>query len=602
MAAVGATALPLLAACGATAPPAPTAAPARPAEPAKAAEPTKPAAAAPEPSLAATPPGALTKPAAAPAATTAPAAAPTATTQAAAASQAAATAAGAGAAQKGGQLKIGMYRVLDGLDPAVYWGPPETMVTQMVFDTLIYLGNDLKFYPGLAESWEATDGGKALTFKLRRGVKFHDGTDLKADAVKAHFDRSVDPATKSKYAKSLLGPYDATVVVDDYTVQLKLKEPFAPIWDSLSQGYLGIPSPTAVKQYGDKFEDKLVGSGPFKLVEWQRASHIILERNPDYAWGRAYPGKSNTGPANVDRVTFKFIPEVGTRDALMDARKELNLEAWPGTQSLPKWRKDSANFKVYDGVSPGTTWLNFVNVQKPPTDELAVRQAINFAVDKETIWKKFYQGVAQPTWNLIGPTSFGYDKANDSLYKFDPARAKALLDEAGWKAGASGARAKNGTPLHLDVFTSGSEKEDYKELMAAQLGEVGFDVKLVTGTGADRAVAGSKGSYHVINRQFEASDPHYLVDLFHSKNVGNFAWAMAKDAELDKMLEEQDREVDPTKRQAIVSAAAKRILEQGYVVPIYTSLFVWVTTADVQDFHMDARSWYPYFQDAWVKK
>src|SRR5581483_7277874 len=212
--ALGAAALPLLAACG-SAPP-PTTAPAKPTEA------PKPAAAEP------------TKPAAAPAPTTA--AAPVAASPA------------ASAAQKGGELKVGMYRTLDGLDPAVYWGPPETMVTQMVFDTLIYLGNDLKFYPGLADSWDVTDGGKTRTFKLHKGVKFHDGTDFKADAVKAHFDRAWDPATKSKYAKSLLGPYDSTNVIDDYTVQLKLKEPFAPIFDSLSQGYLGIPSPTAVKQ------------------------------------------------------------------------------------------------------------------------------------------------------------------------------------------------------------------------------------------------------------------------------------------------------------------------------------------------------------------
>ena len=85
--------------------------------------------------------------------------------------------------------------------------------------------------------------------------------------MKFHFDRCVDPATKSKYAKSLLGPYDSTVVVDDYTAQLGLKAPYAPIFDSLSQGYLGIPSPTAVKKFGDKFEDNLVGTGPFKFVE-----------------------------------------------------------------------------------------------------------------------------------------------------------------------------------------------------------------------------------------------------------------------------------------------------------------------------------------------
>ena len=506
----------------------------------------------------------------------------------------------AAAAAPAGELLIGMYRTLDHLDPAVYWGPPETMVTQMIFDTLIYLGNDLKFYLGLAESWEVSKDNKSIAFRLRRGVRFHDGTPFNAAAVKAHFDRCVDPATKSQYARSLLGPYDSTVVKDDYTLELRLKEPFAPIFDSLSQGYLGIPSPTAVKQYGQDFENHLVGSGPFKFVEWARSSHIILQRNPDYQWGRTFAGKNNPGAPKVARLTFKFIPEVGTRDALMEGRREINVEAWPGTQSLPRWRKDP-NFKVYDGVSPGTTWLNFINVQKPPTDELAVRQAINYAIDKETIYNKFYVGVARPTWNLIGPTSFGYDKGLDSLYKYDQAKAKQLLDGAGWKPGPDGVRTKDGKPLHLDVFSSGTEKEAYKELMLAMLQDVGFSAKLIAGTPADRAVAGSKGLYHLINRQFEASDPHYLVDLFHSKSVGTFGWAMNKDPALDSLLEEQDRTLDQGKRLALLSRATRRILEQGYVVPIYLSLFVWVTAAGIADFHMDARSWYPYFQDAWMR-
>jgi len=137
--------------------------------------------------------------------------------------------------------------------------------------------------------------------------------------------------------------------------------------------------------------------------------------------------------------------------------------------------------------------------------------------------------------------------------------------------------------------------------MLAMLQEAGFSAKLVSGTPADRAVAGSKGLDHLINREFEASDPHYLVDLFHSKSVGTFAWAMNKDAELDRILEEQDQALDQRKRLALVSRATRRILEQAYVVPIYLSLFVWVTAASVSDFHMDARSWYPYFGDAWIR-
>ena len=511
-----------------------------------------------------------------------------------------AAAAAAEAPRPGGELTIGMYRTLDKLDPAVYWGPPETMVTQMIFDSLVYLGNDLNIYPGLATSWTASKDGTQITFKLRQGVKFHDGTDFTAEAVKFHFDRCADPATKSQYAKSLLGPYDSTVVIDDHTVQLRLREPFAPIWDSLSQGYLGIPSPAAVKKYGQDFQNHLVGTGPYTFVEWARDTHITLARNPNYKWGTVFPGKTNAGPPYLEKLTFKFVPEQGTRDGLMSARKELRIEAWPGPLRLRDWEHDS-HFALYRGVSPGTTWFNFINTQKPPTNELAVRQAINYAVSKDTIVKVFYPGFARPTWNLIGPTSFGYDPALDHLYSFNPEKAKQLLDEAGWKRGPGGVRVKDGQPLHLDVFTSGFMTENYKQLMLTMLQAVGFETKLIAGTPADRTVAGSKGLYHLINREFEASDPHYLVDLFASKNVGSFSWAMNKDPELDQLLAAQDSTIDRKARFALVSKATRRILEQGYVVPIYITLFVWVTDAAVKNFHMDARSWYPYFQDAWLQ-
>ncbi len=513
---------------------------------------------------------------------------------------AAAAAAASTSPRPGGELTVGLYRTLDKLDPAVYWGPPETMVTQMVFDSLVYLGNDLNIYPGLATSWTVANDGRSITFRLRRDVRFHDGTEFNAAAVKAHFDRCVDPATKSQYAKSLLGPYDSTVIIDDSTVQLRLKEPFAPIFDSLSQGYLGIPSPAAVKKYGEDFQDHLVGAGPFVFVEWARDTHVTLARNPNYRWGTTFPGKTNAGPPYLDRLTFKFVPEQSTRDALMNGRQELRVEAWPGPLRLRDWQKDS-HFALYRGVSPGTTWFNFINTQKPPTNELAVRQAINYAVSKDTIVKVFYPGFARPTWNLIGPTSFGYDPALDHLYTFDPQKAQQLLDGADWKPGPNGVRTKNGAPLHVDVFTSGFMTENYKQLMLTMLQDVGFSTRLIQGTPADRTVAGSKGLYHLINREFEASDPHYLVDLFASKNVGSFAWAMNKDPELDELLARQDVTLDRKARQALVSRATRRILEQAYVVPIYITLFVWVTDARVKNFHMDARSWYPYFQDAWLE-
>ncbi len=147
-----------------------------------------------------------------------------------------------------------------------------------------------------------------------------------------------------------------------------------------------------------------------------------------------------------------------------------------------------------------------------------------------------------------------------------------------------------------------SEKEDYKELMAAQLAAVGFSTKLVPASPAQRANAGSQGLHHVINRQFEASDPHFFVDRFHPKGIGTYAWSMVSDPKLDKLLDEQAMTTDPEKRKVILSDIAREIMDKAYVVPIYETIFVWAARPDVQDVDLDARVWYPYFQDVWFKK
>jgi peptide/nickel transport system substrate-binding protein len=504
----------------------------------------------------------------------------------------------AGTPQPGGELKIGLYRALEGLDPAVYEGEPETMLVQMVFDNLVYLGNDGQFHPGLANSWEISEDGLTATFHLRDDVVFHDGTEFNADAVKFHFDRCVDPATQSKLARALLGPYKSSEVLDPTTIQVNLSEPYAPLLDALSQGYLGIPSPTAVQEFGTDFENNLVGSGPFRFVSWNRGTDATIERNPDYAWGTTFPDKTNAGPPYVDRIIFKFIEEEGTRDALMDGLEEVNISTWPAALTLARWLEDP-RYAIYAAPQPGLTWSNFINVEKPPTDDLRVRQAINYAIDKDTIVQLYYQNLAVPAWTVISAPTMGYDESQSSIYSYDPAQAEALLDEAGWTRGDDGVRTRDGEPLRLEVFSSPSLFENYKEIFVEQLNAVGFAAELIIGTSADRSAAGSEGRYNLINRQVETSDPRFLNDLFLSSNVGAFAWSMARDDELDALLLEQVQTTDLEARAELVSQATRHILEQAYVIPVLQTNFVWATSSQIQDYHPDLRVWFPYWQDAW---
>ena len=142
--------------------------------------------------------------------------------------------------------------------------------------------------PGLAEKWDISPDAKTYTFKLKKGVKFHDGTPFNGAAVKFTLDRVVDPATKAGQSHDQLGPYDHTEVVDDYTVKVVMKQPYAPLLTNMN-GYLGIVSPTAVQKMGmAEFARHPVGTGPFMFKEWVPKDHVTLVKNPDYNWGSSY--------------------------------------------------------------------------------------------------------------------------------------------------------------------------------------------------------------------------------------------------------------------------------------------------------------------------
>lgn len=185
------------------------------------------------------------------------------------------------APRSGGSLQIGLQSEPDSLDPHVTPYAVSHNVMMNVFDTLVWQDPvDGSFKPGLATSWEASLDGLSYRFNLRLGVTFHDGTPCDATAVKFTFDRIVDPATKSGYAASLLGPYAGSEVVDQSTLQVHFTEPYAPLLDSLSQAFLGIVSPAAIAQLGnDAFGQQPVGTGPFVFKEWTSDDHITLVRN-----------------------------------------------------------------------------------------------------------------------------------------------------------------------------------------------------------------------------------------------------------------------------------------------------------------------------------
>lgn len=500
----------------------------------------------------------------------------------------------------GGELILGLYRTLDSLDPLTAGHEPEATVMTQIFDPLVWLSPDLKFAPGLATSWDISPDGTAYTFKLRQGVKFHDGTPLTADAVQFTFDRVAGPTTKPTVAKGLIGPvYDTTEVVDPATVRIKLKSPYAPFLDAVSQSWLGIVSPSAVQELGDKFASTPVGTGPFRAVEFDPQTHVTIERNPDYTWGPEF--WNNKGAPYIDRFTVKFIREDATRMATLDTG-ETNWVWGPRAEDVERWKADPSTYKLLQPEDIGFPISLIINTQKAPTDDLAVRQALLYAVSQEEIVSKLFDGVGRPAHGPLAPSTWGYDPAVEQLYPFNPDKAKQILDDAGWTVGSSGVREKNGQPLKLVYFIHQNlPSVAFYDLVQARLKAIGFDFENTQGDESTRDQLGQQGAVNLVNRQVIWSDPVSLNDLFHSKNIGGFNWGRVNDSELDKLLEQGPTVIDQDQRKAVYSQIQKRIMQQAYVLPIYTDFWTYGMRSEVNGMRPDPRAWYPWLTEVWLQ-
>jgi len=219
---------------------------------------------------------------------------------------------------KGGEITYGLTLIVSGVDPHSGSSSELGIFLTSVYDPLVWRDQEGKFYPGLAKSWEISDDGLTYTFHLRDDVTFHDGEPFNAAAVKASFERIVDPELKSRKAVYMMGSYKETEIVDDYTVKIHFETPYAPFLDSVSQVYLAMASPKAMEEWGiDGYREHQVGTGPFMVEEYVPKDHIVLVKNPDYNWAPEI--MRHQGPAYLDKITFRFYPDAATRAPALEA-------------------------------------------------------------------------------------------------------------------------------------------------------------------------------------------------------------------------------------------------------------------------------------------
>ncbi len=536
-----------------------------------------------------------------------PASAASAPTSAASASSAAPQTGGAGsptaaaAAQPGGELIYGVTNKFDTLDPNVTTFTDVGRMAYHLFDPLVWQPKPGEFIAGLADKWDINPTADEYTFHLRQDVKFHDGTPFNADAVKATFDRVVNPDLKSQSAFSLIGPYDSSTVVDPATIKVKFKAPFAPFLDSSSQPYLASVSPAAVTKFGKDFGVNPVGTGPFKFDSYKTDNAVRMVKNPDYKWGPAL--FKHQGAAYLDAISWRIIPEPATRLAALKSGEVHFIQDVP-TQNY-KDLQSSTSIQILEGASAGSGESMMMNVTKPPTDDVKVRQALEWGVDKAGMNKSVWQGLYKVTNSPLTSVMFGYDPSTANVYSYDPKKAGALLDEAGW-ALSGNTRKKNGQDLALALYYRSDNADaaamaTFLQGMYAQIG-VKIDLNGLAQAGYFNAV---RAGQHNLQFWIEtATDPDVVRVLFYSKNAdGGTNRNRYKNPEMDKLIDDAAGSTDPAKRKTLYAQIQKKALDEAVMVFFTDAINIFAyQKAKVRDPLLDWSANYPLFYDATLAK
>ena len=504
------------------------------------------------------------------------------------------------AAPAGGTLTVGGLDLDDTLDPQVTNFDSTIRILLNVCEPLIWEPTPGRFVPALAESWSISPDAKVYTFKLRRGVRFHDGTPFNADAVKFTMDRVVAPETKAGQSHDQLGPYDHTEVVDDATARIVMKEGYAPLLTNLN-GYLGIVSPAAVKKMGlADFARHPVGTGPFMFKEWVAKDHVTLVRNPDYAWASSL--FKHKGLAYLDQLVFKIIPDASVRTGTLKSGETQYInDADP--LEIAALRADK-RFAVIERSQPGSGWVLLLNVTgSPQIRDIAVRRAFEWGVDREGINKTVFNGLMKPAWSPLMRPTLGYDASAEKMYRYDPAQAKKVLEEAGWRPGSDGIRAKAGQKLSVTFLIIGRTRDKaMAEAVQASMRDVGVDVQINALERAAFRSQVSQNKYDINFMWFSYGDPDVLRTLFHSSNVNAFNRARYQVPQVDQMLEAAAATIDKAKRIDLYKQIQQRVLRDAVVVPLVDTITYNAKRAEVSGDAIDALASYVWMYDVQVRR
>ena len=460
----------------------------------------------------------------------------------------------------GGTLVFDLGSEPENLDPHQALAYTTSRLIEQTCEPLIYLGPEtLDVNPWLAESWESSEDGLQWTFTLRQGVTFHDASDFNAEAVKFSFERQLKP--DHPYFKlgqwsnaSRLAFIEEIRVDAEHVVTFLLSEPYNKFLSRMANSPAGrIVSKQAVETHGDKFLENPVGTGPYAFDRWDKGQQVVLRRNEDY-WG---------GRPSLDQVVFKAIAEDGARlAALLSGEVHMSLDV---SAEIVERLRTSEDHTVISGPT-GAVWFLAMNVESEPFQDVRVRQAVNYAVDKRAIVEDVLKGTVEIAY---GPLSPAYQEFNPKLmemYPFDPERARQLLEEANFPTDRE-------VVFRSSIGGSGMlSPEEMATVIQDNLREVGMRTRLEVTEFVSwmDAIRNPQNELTVMSWNIPPIEPDTMFTgiLTESALPPGFNTSYWVNEEFEQLIADARRALDPEVAKEKYYRAQEIVMEEAPIVPV----------------------------------
>ena len=477
---------------------------------------------------------------------------------------------------------------------------------RILFDCLVYQDEQGTLSPWLAKSWDISADGKTYTFHLRDDVTFSDGEKFNARAVQVNLEHMRDPATKSPLAAAYITPYVDGRIVDEYTFEAHLREPYSPFLDVLAQSYLSMLSPRQILQAPKSIAEHAIGTGPFVLESYTRDQGLTFVKRTGYHWAPAVT--RHQGEAYLDRLEVSIIPEPMIRfSALESGQSDFTVDA--PTQNAQAMRSNP-NLQMHTRIRKGNPFRSLTyNVDKFPFQDVVVRRAVAKAIDRDGLaWITGF-GEYQPKGDFLAANTRYYDPQFKDVLAYDVAEANRLLDSAGWQQrDAQGYRVKDGQRLaaQLATYESGAYPSSVAVAIQADLKKVGFELSIDMLPLAQLTERRYAGNFQLLGGGYwHTNTPDGLYILYHShaistptfigQNVGGF-----RDATLDEALTAARQSTDPVELTRLYRIAQQQLVDNVPAVPVFESYVLVAYRNAVKGLIYDTSHNTPVFTTVWL--